>query len=225
MPLALLDLNDTLIRSNRPDGFVLSREDYCFLDGALDALDLWVREGWDLAIVTNQPGHHRFPDQVDEAAMRGLMADMASGFRFVLGKAVGMYVCYHDATPCDRCGGKGFTMCADTFDMDTYKCMTCDGYGTFGCECRKPRPGLILEALRDYGTDPKDVVMVGDKWSDVMAAHSAMVPSVLIGSFSYEAKGRSQMPNGVPPPMLWVPDVWEAAVVTVARARMGDPRA
>lgn len=223
MPLVMLDLNDTLIGSNRPDGFVLSKDDYYFLDGAFDALALWRREGWDIAIVTNQPGHHRFPDLISEDGMRALMDHMVSGFRFVIGGDVGMYACYHDATLCDRCDGKGFTMSADSFDPETYRCTTCGGFGSFGCDCRKPRPGLIRQAMADYQCDGKDAVMVGDKWSDIMAADLADVPGILVGSFSYETRG-SQMPRDVPLPKLWVPDVWQAAILTVAQSRLGDPK-
>ena len=41
------------------------------------------------------------------------------------------------------------------------------------CECRKPRPKLILDAARALGVDPACCVMVGDRESDVEAAHNA----------------------------------------------------
>ena len=42
-----------------------------------------------------------------------------------------------------------------------------------GCNCRKPRPGLILGALRDYGTEASEVLMVGDNVTDGFAAEAA----------------------------------------------------
>ncbi len=41
------------------------------------------------------------------------------------------------------------------------------------CECRKPKPKLILDAARALGVDPGCVVVVGDRESDVEAARNA----------------------------------------------------
>ncbi|QZY55884.1 D-glycero-alpha-D-manno-heptose-1,7-bisphosphate 7-phosphatase [Crassaminicella profunda] len=48
------------------------------------------------------------------------------------------------------------------------------------CDCRKPKPALILQALKDHGIDPKHSYFVGDKWTDVQAAIRAGVPPVLL---------------------------------------------
>ncbi len=37
------------------------------------------------------------------------------------------------------------------------------------CECRKPRPGLLLNAARDYHVDLKNSFMIGDRYKDVEA--------------------------------------------------------
>jgi histidinol-phosphate phosphatase family protein len=41
------------------------------------------------------------------------------------------------------------------------------------CECRKPKPKLILDAARALGVDPASCVVVGDRESDVEAARNA----------------------------------------------------
>jgi D-glycero-D-manno-heptose 1,7-bisphosphate phosphatase len=41
------------------------------------------------------------------------------------------------------------------------------------CECRKPKPKLILDAARELGVDPSCCVMVGDLPSDLEAARNA----------------------------------------------------
>jgi D-glycero-D-manno-heptose 1,7-bisphosphate phosphatase len=48
------------------------------------------------------------------------------------------------------------------------------------CECRKPKPGMLLEAIQTYNIDPKQSVMIGDKPRDVEAAHAAGVKGILI---------------------------------------------
>ena len=44
-----------------------------------------------------------------------------------------------------------------------------------GCSCRKPQPGMLLEAMRTMGVDPHECVMIGDKNDDIEAAHAAGV--------------------------------------------------
>ena len=41
------------------------------------------------------------------------------------------------------------------------------------CDCRKPRPGLILQAMADWRADPLTSLLIGDKDSDVAAAEAA----------------------------------------------------
>lgn len=41
------------------------------------------------------------------------------------------------------------------------------------CDCRKPKPGLLLEALRDWDIDPVGTYMVGDGASDILAGKAA----------------------------------------------------
>ena len=48
------------------------------------------------------------------------------------------------------------------------------------CECRKPLPGMILEAIATYNIDPTLSVMIGDKPRDVEAANAAGVKGILI---------------------------------------------
>ena len=50
------------------------------------------------------------------------------------------------------------------------------------CECRKPRPGLLLQAAAELRLDLSDSVMVGDRRSDVEAGREAGCTTVLLGS-------------------------------------------
>jgi len=49
-----------------------------------------------------------------------------------------------------------------------------------GCACRKPQPGLILDAGRTFGLDPGDCVVIGDIGGDVRAAQRAGARAVLV---------------------------------------------
>ena len=46
------------------------------------------------------------------------------------------------------------------------------------CECRKPEPGMLLRAARDFGAAPGRTVMVGDAGSDVEAGRRAGMVTV-----------------------------------------------
>jgi D-glycero-D-manno-heptose 1,7-bisphosphate phosphatase len=49
-----------------------------------------------------------------------------------------------------------------------------------GCECRKPKPKLILDAARAMGVDPSCCVVIGDKPSDMEAARNAGARSIFV---------------------------------------------
>jgi D-glycero-D-manno-heptose 1,7-bisphosphate phosphatase len=56
-------------------------------------------------------------------------------------------------------------------------------HNTGECACRKPAPGLVLEALGDFpDVLPNESVMVGDSVVDEMAATASGVPSILLGT-------------------------------------------
>ena len=48
------------------------------------------------------------------------------------------------------------------------------------CTCRKPRPGLVLQAVDDLELDPTRSFVVGDKWSDVAVARSIGATGILV---------------------------------------------
>ncbi len=48
------------------------------------------------------------------------------------------------------------------------------------CDCRKPKPGLILQAAREHQIDPADSFMVGDRAKDIEAGRSAGCTTVLV---------------------------------------------
>jgi D-glycero-D-manno-heptose 1,7-bisphosphate phosphatase len=60
------------------------------------------------------------------------------------------------------------------------------------CECRKPAPGMLLDAAREHGIDLEHSVMVGDRWRDVEAGRRAGCKTVFIDS------GYSERPPEAP---------------------------
>lgn len=49
-----------------------------------------------------------------------------------------------------------------------------------GCSCRKPLPGLLLDAAQQWSIDLARSFMVGDRWRDVEAGNSAGCLTVLV---------------------------------------------
>lgn len=56
-----------------------------------------------------------------------------------------------------------------------------------GCACRKPRPGLILDAARDLQIDAAASYMIGDRWRDIAAGQSAGCECYFI-DYGYDEK-------------------------------------
>ncbi|TMJ01401.1 MAG: HAD family hydrolase [Alphaproteobacteria bacterium] len=51
-----------------------------------------------------------------------------------------------------------------------------------GCGCRKPKPGLLLNAAKRDGIALDESFMIGDRYRDIEAGHSAGCRTVLIGN-------------------------------------------
>lgn len=49
-----------------------------------------------------------------------------------------------------------------------------------GCDCRKPKPGMLLSAARDWDIDLRGSFMVGDRWRDVEAGRRAGCKTVFV---------------------------------------------
>lgn len=48
------------------------------------------------------------------------------------------------------------------------------------CACRKPAPGMLLDAARDLGIDPKASFMIGDRWRDIEAGQAAGCRTIFV---------------------------------------------
>ncbi|MET0728733.1 MAG: HAD-IIIA family hydrolase [Acidimicrobiales bacterium] len=58
--------------------------------------------------------------------------------------------------------------------------LTCPHGPDDGCECRKPRPGMVVRAAADLGVEPGRCAVVGDIGSDVAAATAAGAMPILV---------------------------------------------
>jgi histidinol-phosphate phosphatase family protein len=67
-----------------------------------------------------------------------------------------------------------------------------------GCDCRKPRPGLVLRAARLLGVAPDRCAVIGDIGSDVDAARAAGARSVLVPTAATRAEEVAAAPETAP---------------------------
>ncbi|MDY3973055.1 HAD family hydrolase [uncultured Veillonella sp.] len=121
-------------------------EDLTFFPGAKEALALAVKAGYDLIVVTNQSGVARgYYTEADVQALHQYMGDQLAK---VGAPILTFYYCPHHE--------KGL--------VPEY---------TKACDCRKPKPGMILQACEDYEIDVAKSFLIGDKETDVKAAEAA----------------------------------------------------
>lgn len=56
------------------------------------------------------------------------------------------------------------------------------------CECRKPKPGMVHQAVQDFGLDPKQAIFIGDKDCDIELGQQFYARTILVANNQYEVK-------------------------------------
>ena len=84
------------------------------------------------------------------------------------------------------------------------------------CDCRKPKPGLLLHAAGDMGLDLSASWMIGDTWRDIGAGQAAGVRTIKVPADSEHSYAR---PADVLPPTAEAENLDEAADIILAAPR------
>lgn len=87
----------------------------------------------------------------------------------------------------------------------------CPHHPDDNCDCRKPKPGLILRAANEHNIDLKRSFMVGDKLEDVEAGKRAGCMTVLVRNKSRREKEDLDLEEGDIKPDFSCPDLYQAA--------------
>ena len=66
------------------------------------------------------------------------------------------------------------------------------------CECRKPKPGMILTAARDHDIDLSRSIVIGDRWRDIEMGLAAGTNAMLVET-GYGRTEAARRPEHVPP--------------------------
>ena len=139
-------------------------EKFQWIDGAIDAIKLCNEKGYLVVVITNQSGIAR--GVFTEEDVKKIHSHMASELEKFGAHIDAFYYCPHHPNG------------------------TVDGYAKV-CDCRKPKPGLILQACKDFDIDVKNSVMIGDKQRDIECGINAGVEKTLLfagGNLYYALK-------------------------------------
>jgi len=87
----------------------------------------------------------------------------------------------------------------------------CPHHPDAGCDCRKPKPGMLEQVQRDYGCSLKGVAAIGDATRDLAAAEHVGARPILV----LTGKGKATQ-QGLPQPVETYPDLAAAAAALCA---------
>jgi len=94
--------------------------------------------------------------------------------------------------------------------VDLDDVLTCPHDDEDACACRKPKPGMLTTAAREWQLDLRASVMVGDRWRDVEAGRRAGCKTVFVDRGYDEKRPRDpdltveDLPGAVP----WILNFW-----------------
>jgi D-glycero-D-manno-heptose 1,7-bisphosphate phosphatase len=127
-------------------GYVGKVSEFQFVDGIFDLVRIFQDSGKQVFVVTNQAGIGRGLYSVrDFDLLNQYMLDEFSKRGLLISKT---YYCPHHPT-------------------------AATGVYLKECDCRKPNPGMLFEAAREYNLSLSTSLLVGDKHSDIYAGHAA----------------------------------------------------
>ena len=154
-----LDRDGTI---NKYVGFLRDIDEFELLDGAADAIKRINASGYLAIVVTNQPVIARGEVSFEE------LERIHNKMETLLGKE-GAYL---DAIYfCPHHPHKGY-------DGERPELK-------FDCNCRKPKPGILLKAAQDFNIDLAQSWMIGDGENDIRAGQNAGCRTALIGNETY----------------------------------------
>ena len=154
-----LDRDGTI---NKYVGFLTNIDDFELLPGVVDAIKVINTSGYLAIVVTNQPVIARGEISISE------LEEIHSKMETLLGRE-GAYL---DAIYyCPHHPHKGYADERPEYKID--------------CMCRKPKPGMLLQAAKDFNIDLRQSWMVGDGENDIRAGQLAGCKTALIGSGKY----------------------------------------
>lgn len=135
---------------NKHIGFLRKSEEFELIPGVIEGIKTINKSGYLAIVVTNQPVIARGECTFDELQKIHDKMETELGKEGAFLDAI--YICPHHKD-------KGFEG-----ERPDYK---------FDCDCRKPKPGLLLQAAKDFNIDLSQSYMIGDNDTDLEAGRNA----------------------------------------------------
>lgn len=90
--------------------------------------------------------------------------------------------------------------------VDLDEILVCPHDDADDCQCRKPRPGMVLDAMQRLSLDRDHSVLIGDRWRDIEAARRAGVTSIHVDRHYDEASvvGAAAEVADLPAAVAWI---------------------
>ncbi len=190
-PAAFLDRDGTIIEDL---GYLGDPAGIRLIPGAMDGLRALQQAGFRLVLVTNQAGVAR--GLISEADVRRVNQRLAALLEGAGVHLAGMYYCPHHPE----------------HGPPEYRCE---------CDCRKPKPGMIHQAIRDLGLDPSRSAVIGDHVSDAALARTFPGMQGVMLRTGHGAQELERIQLGALPPPEHVADDLPAAAEWIL-AWMGE---
>jgi len=184
-----LDRDGTL---NHDCGYTHRLEDFRLLDNVVEGLSILHRLGFTLIVATNQSGIAR--GYFKEEQLHRFNANLAETLRARGVPLAGFY----------------FSPYLPNAPLEAYRRES---------SCRKPAPGMILQAGREHAVDLSRSYVVGDKRSDVAAGRAAGCRTILLRT---GCAGTDDCPDSEPD---WIADdlLQAAQFIEAAESRLEKP--
>lgn len=154
-----LDRDGTI---NKYVGFLRDIDEFELLDGVADAIQEINASGYLAIVSTNQPVIARGEVSFDELEMIHNKMETLLGQKGAYLDAI--YFCPHHPH-------KGYEGERPELKFD--------------CECRKPKPGMLLKAAQEFNIDLAQSWMIGDGENDIKAGMNAGCKTALIGESAF----------------------------------------
>lgn len=132
----------------------LNPDQFRLIPGVAEAIRRFNEMGFKVIVISNQPAIAK--GKITMSLFNGIRAKMRRLLEEAGAHLDGEYYCFHHPEA----------------KLPEYRII---------CDCRKPKPGLLLKAARDFNLNLRECYIIGDSLTDIMAGRAVGCKTILIG--------------------------------------------
>ena len=137
---------------NIDKGYVYQKKDFIFINGVIEALQYLQSLNYELIVVTNQSGIARgFFEEKDFKSLSNYMLETLKSSNILIKD---IFFCPH----------------LPNAAIKKYDKI---------CSCRKPKSGMIEDAIKKHNIDRENSILIGDSQRDIEAGKNAKIKSFI----------------------------------------------